>query len=83
MVVKNILMDMEFEKSIYELMDQTAVNTSVDKKYYHKIIVTNIVYFVVLCLNYFPVKNVVSNKHSPQAIVVNTNLIWKKHCKVF
>ena len=38
--------------------------------------------FSLLWINYFPVKNVVSTKHLPRAIVVHTKLIWKKHCKV-
>ena len=48
----------------------------------HKLIVTNLVYFAVLWLNAFPVKNGVSAEHSPRAIVVRTNLSWVKHCKV-
>jgi len=45
-----------------------------------KMIVTNLVYFAVLWLNAFPVKNGVSNVHSPRAIVIRTKLSWKQHC---
>ena len=80
MIVKTILMDMEFVKTIDELMVQTVVNTSVAKKhiaeiercihtvkesssdvlitppfrYLHKLIVTDIVYFEVLWINFPP-----------------------------
>ena len=51
-------------------------------QYLHKMIVTNIVYFLFIWVNALPVKNGVSNKHSPLVIVVHTNMIWKKHFKV-
>ena len=108
MIVKTILMDMEFVKTIDELMVQTVVNTFVAKKhiaeiercihtvkesssdvlitppfrYLHKLIVTDIVYFEVLWINFSPAKNGFYTKYSPRAIMAHTNLIWKKHCKV-
>jgi hypothetical protein len=36
----------------------------------------------VLWLNAFRVKSGVSAEHLPRAIVVRTNLDWKKHCKI-
>ena len=47
-----------------------------------RLIVTKAVYFVVLWLNLFPVRNRVSKVHSPPSIVTRTKLSWKRHCKV-
>ena len=47
-----------------------------------KFIVINIVYFVVLWLNAFPVRNGVSKKWSPRAIVIRNKLSWKKHYRL-
>ena len=59
-----------------------AVASTLTFQYLHKLIVTKIVYFAVLWINYFPVKHGVSTKYSLRAIVSHTKLIWKKHCKV-
>ena len=47
-----------------------------------KLMVTNIVYFVVLWLNAFSVQNGVFKDHSPSSIVIHTKMNWKRHCKV-
>ena len=47
-----------------------------------KLIVTNMVYFVVLWLNAFPVRNGVSKVYSPRSIVLRTKLNWKRQCHV-
>ena len=39
-------------------------------------------YFVVLWLNAFPVRNGVSKFYSPRSIVLHTKLNWKRHCQV-
>ena len=43
----------------------------------HKTIVINLIYFCILWLNAFPVKNRVSQEFSPQFIVVQTKPSWK------
>ena len=99
MIVKNVFMDMEFDKTVYEMMTNFVVNTSATKehvseiertictvknrnqcivttiafKYFHKLLITNIVHFSVLWLNAFIVKNEKSEKLSPRAIMVRTN----------
>ena len=47
-----------------------------------KLIVINILYFFVLWLNAFPVRNGISKKYSPQSIVICNKLSWKRHCNV-
>ena len=51
--------------------------TTMTFKYLQKIIITDMVYFSVLWLNAFPVKNVISKKLSPRNIVGRTNLDFK------
>ena len=41
------------------------------------------VYFIVLCLNAFPVKSGVSGTYSPRELVLHRKLDYKKHCQVF
>ena len=47
-----------------------------------KLTATNIVYFVVLWLNAFPVRNIIFKKHSPRLIVICNKLNWKQHFKM-
>ena len=108
MVVQTVLTDMEFDKTIDKLSDQTVVNTFTAQEHVAEIecqirttkerchaivstlpfailpkfIVTNIVYFVVLWLNIFPVQNGVSKVSSPCSIILRNKLTWKRHCKV-
>ena len=106
MIIQNILMDMEFYSTKYELMGKTLENTSAAEEhvaeiercihtvkercrtvasdlqfnYLHKTIVINMIYFCILWLNAFLVKNGISQEFSPRSIVVRTKLSWKKHC---
>ena len=48
----------------------------------HKTILINMIYFYILWLNVFPVKNGVSQEFSPRSIVLQTNMSWKKHCRI-
>ena len=101
-------MDMEFDKPVDELSDQTVVNTSAAQEHVAeikcqiqtmkercraivstllfdilpKLIVSNIVYFVLLWLNAFPVRNGVSKVYSPCSIVILKKMNWKRHCQV-
>ena len=45
-------------------------------------IVTNMVYFVVLWLNAFPVRNGILKKYSPRSTIIRNKLSWKRHCKI-
>jgi hypothetical protein len=44
-------------------------------------VVIHLVYFAVLWLNSLPAAAKVSNKYSPQEIVLSRELNFKKHCK--
>ena len=48
--------------------------TTISFKYLHKLHMTNIMYFSILCLNAYPIKNLISEIFSPREIVVRTNL---------
>jgi hypothetical protein len=73
----------EIERSIRTIKERChCVIRVLPFKFLHKLIVTNVIYFAVLWLNTFPVKSGVSAEHSPRAIVVRTNLDYKKHCRI-
>ena len=48
----------------------------------YKTIVINMIYFCIVCLNAFPVKNEVSQELYPRSIVLRTKLSWKNHCRI-
>ena len=74
----------EIDSCIHTVKESScAIVRTLSFQYLYKTIVTNIFYFAVLWINSYPVKNGVYTKNSPQEIMVHTNLIWKKHCKVF
>ena len=56
-----------------------AVVTNLPFDYLPKLIVVNLFYFAVMCINAFPAKNRVSDNFFPQALVTRTNLHWGKH----
>jgi hypothetical protein len=73
----------EIERSVRTIKERCrCVINVLPFKFLHKLIVTNVGYFAVLWLNAFPVKSGVSTEHSPRAIVVRTNLNYKKHCRI-
>ena len=46
----------------------------------HKFIAVNLVYFFIIWMNAFPVKNGVSEEFSPRSIGVHTKLSWMQNC---
>ena len=52
-------------------------------QYLHKLIITNIIYFAVLWINDFYIKNGLSTKYSPRSIMIYTNLFCKHYKVVF
>ena len=73
----------EIERQICTIKERCrAVASTLLFEVIPKLIVANIVYFVVLWMDVFPVQNGVSKVYSPRSIVTCTKLSWKRHCKV-
>ena len=73
----------EIERTILTVKDSTRyIVTTMNLKYLHKLIIANIVYFLVLWMNVFPIKNVITEKLLSRTIVVRTNLDQEKILQV-
>ena len=65
---------MEIERCICTIKEHIRdVVTTLPFDYLPKLIVVNLDYFIVMCLNAFLANNGVSDKFSPQALVTRTN----------
>ena len=59
-----------------------AVARDLPFNYLYKLFFVNLVYFFILWLNAFTVKNGVSQDFSPRSIVVRKKLSWKNHFRI-
>ena len=73
----------EFERCISTVKQKfRAVESDLPFNCLYKLIVVNMVYFCILWMSVFPVKNCVPQEFSPRSIVVCTKLIWNQHLRI-
>ena len=71
------------ERCIFIVKERcSSVASDLPFNFLHEFIVVNMVYFFILWLIVFPVKNRVSQEFSPRSIVVRTELSWNQHCRI-
>jgi len=73
----------EAERNIWTIKERTrGIIGTLPFEYIPRRLKIEIIYFVVLWLNAFPVKTGVSSVHSPRELLVRWKLDYAKHCRV-
>ena len=73
----------EIERWILNVKERgRAMESNLPFDWLHKLIVVNLLYFFILWMHAFPVKDGVSQEFSPRYMVVCTKLSWKHNCSI-